>query len=545
MMSESTYILDLGGISKYGALSLHIEDHDLDPFAYRLLGHYRTVIAEQRVPVAVESNAETAQACKMSVDNVRDARQQLFNLGYILLDQCNGKKIGVALVDKMPEAVSRATPLDFPTPVNFDTPLNFDRGNGLTPPKNDRGGNFDRGGLGTRTCEAGAGAGVLGAGACAEESYTIQEQESWVPLPTFVDHLNPVSDQQPTFRIPDREYEERGSDRGSSESADGSISEEAGFSADGSEDRIAAAESAGPPDDPTPATANTPSPTTTDDADADVSQRHASAPKPAGRKRQPAAKREVGQKPPKPPKPPPYRDSRCFVEAKYYVVDPVQKLIFTKPYSQRDLGERVSDASGVEAPRQALMERKGFDIVRGSVINRTPEYATYAEHKPITTAAERIPLIDAFGESAFDLGAGFNYETINGNFQRIGLLIDGLAADLGKTRAQIQSSPKIADKVRKVYAKAARAAKDARQTFYPPRLWEKFQPLWEKYAPTLHDEEDLTKPRWATANGGYWEYYNTNTKQWEKQDDEQRRQERENWQRQRFNLTGGAKQRTD
>lgn len=344
------------------------------------------------------------------------------------------------------------------------------------------------------------------------------------------------------FRIPDREYEERGSDRGSGRLAEGSISEEAGVSAHGSEDRITATESAVPPDDPTPPDGFTPSPTDATDAGAEAGRLHASEPKAIGRKRQPAAKRELGQKQPKPP---PYRDSRCFVEAKYYVVDPAQKLIFTKPYSQRDLGERVSDASGVEAPRQALIERKGFDIVRGSVINRTPEYASYAEHKPITTASDRIALVDAFGESAFELAAGFSYETINGNFQRIGLLIDGLAADLGKTRAQIQSSPKIADKVRKVYAKAARAAKDARQTFYPPRLWEKFQPLWEKYAPTLHDEEDLTKPRWATANGGYWEYYNTSTKQWEKQDDEQRRQERENWQRQRFNLTSGTKQRTD
>lgn len=100
---------------KYFHVMLNIAEDDLDPYQYRLLGHYIRMVplieASLRQP---ESLRETAEACKMSVDKTRDAREQLVALGYITVKAPDGKEksrgIGarVTIIDRWKDNVTRS-----------------------------------------------------------------------------------------------------------------------------------------------------------------------------------------------------------------------------------------------------------------------------------------------------------------------------------------------------------------------------------------------------------------------------------------------------
>ena len=62
----------------------HEDDDLLDPFQYRLMGHYRRVWSE-RGGVCEETTRETAEVCRMSVGKVVQVRRQLAEMGRIRL----------------------------------------------------------------------------------------------------------------------------------------------------------------------------------------------------------------------------------------------------------------------------------------------------------------------------------------------------------------------------------------------------------------------------------------------------------------------------
>lgn len=75
-------ITDEGGAWKYFAPMLHMDDDDLDPYEYRLLGHYRRVCGENGGK-CTESTRTTAEKTKMSTGKISGARKHLEALGRI------------------------------------------------------------------------------------------------------------------------------------------------------------------------------------------------------------------------------------------------------------------------------------------------------------------------------------------------------------------------------------------------------------------------------------------------------------------------------
>lgn len=98
-------IRDEGMTDKYFHVMLNMADDELDPYEYRLLGHYRRVCGAQNTP-CTESTRRTAERCKMSVGKVSETRQALAALGWIQLSE-DGNRVTVTLVDRMSENVAR------------------------------------------------------------------------------------------------------------------------------------------------------------------------------------------------------------------------------------------------------------------------------------------------------------------------------------------------------------------------------------------------------------------------------------------------------
>lgn len=71
-----------GSLYKYFAMIPHIADEDLDPYEYKLYGHYVRVCGANNNP-CIESERVTAEKCKMSRNKFRDARDSLAKKGYI------------------------------------------------------------------------------------------------------------------------------------------------------------------------------------------------------------------------------------------------------------------------------------------------------------------------------------------------------------------------------------------------------------------------------------------------------------------------------
>lgn len=118
-VDQPQFITDEGQEKKYYHAMLNMYDDDLDPYEYRLIGHYK------RVGLTYEGTRKTATKCKMSVGMVAKARQALLEKGLIAIEMLtrkdlkdrgivndqnpdDGNKICVVtLVDKMAENVSR------------------------------------------------------------------------------------------------------------------------------------------------------------------------------------------------------------------------------------------------------------------------------------------------------------------------------------------------------------------------------------------------------------------------------------------------------
>lgn len=129
MVELRTQITDQGSIGKYFALMLHIDDDELDPYEYRLLGHYRRVCGATNKP-CFESTLTTAKITRMSDDKVRSTRKQLEALGRIVVEEQSGSTTKVTVCDMMASNVEKysAHPYQKREGIDLDTPTKNGRG---------------------------------------------------------------------------------------------------------------------------------------------------------------------------------------------------------------------------------------------------------------------------------------------------------------------------------------------------------------------------------------------------------------------------------
>lgn len=116
------HIHDEGTFGKYFHIILNMADDDLDPFEYRLLGHYRRVCGDDGY--CNEAIETTAKRCRMSLAKARTTRKALRKQGYIRFDdKTAGVTLNVTLVNRMEENVKRYTEsVKSDTPIRSDSP---------------------------------------------------------------------------------------------------------------------------------------------------------------------------------------------------------------------------------------------------------------------------------------------------------------------------------------------------------------------------------------------------------------------------------------
>jgi hypothetical protein len=109
MSAEQERMQDDGHLNKYYHSMLNMADDDLDPYEYRLLGHYRRVCG--LTGKCTQSVREIAKACRMSVGKVSETRMKLAKDGWIsaIRIQEKGADVGfiVTVIDRMKENVER------------------------------------------------------------------------------------------------------------------------------------------------------------------------------------------------------------------------------------------------------------------------------------------------------------------------------------------------------------------------------------------------------------------------------------------------------
>jgi DNA-binding MarR family transcriptional regulator len=105
----SEHIHDDGALGKYFHFMLNIADDDLDPYQYRLLGHYRRVCGTHGK--CTQSIREIAEICQMSRGMVTNTRDKLVAGGWITAQRVvkDGADQGyiVTLIDRMKDNIDR------------------------------------------------------------------------------------------------------------------------------------------------------------------------------------------------------------------------------------------------------------------------------------------------------------------------------------------------------------------------------------------------------------------------------------------------------
>jgi hypothetical protein len=94
----------------YFAPMLHMDDDLLDPFQYRLLGHYRRVCGDKDgnySGTCWQTTETIAKECKMSEAKVRSTRRFLRDNGYISVEEPDGRTVKVTCIDRMAENKAR------------------------------------------------------------------------------------------------------------------------------------------------------------------------------------------------------------------------------------------------------------------------------------------------------------------------------------------------------------------------------------------------------------------------------------------------------
>lgn len=97
-----TKISDDGREGKYFHLMVNMADDDLNPYQYRLYGHYKRVCGESRDGACWESTRTTAEKCRMSAGKVTSTRRELVEMGYIQITAgAKDQTLAVTLKDMM------------------------------------------------------------------------------------------------------------------------------------------------------------------------------------------------------------------------------------------------------------------------------------------------------------------------------------------------------------------------------------------------------------------------------------------------------------
>lgn len=117
---QKQYITD-DGKGRYFHIILNMADDDLNPYEYRLLGHYIRVAAKKGL--CWESVRTSAKITKMSVGMVVKTRNKLLELGYIIVKNRDDDTCVVRIVDRMAENIARYAPTEPQTDTeNMDAP---------------------------------------------------------------------------------------------------------------------------------------------------------------------------------------------------------------------------------------------------------------------------------------------------------------------------------------------------------------------------------------------------------------------------------------
>lgn len=84
---------------------LNMMDDDLNPYQYRLLGHYKRVCGEDGA--CWEGVRKTAKTCRMSTGKVSQTRRELETLGYIKTQPGENDGLLITIIDRWAENVAR------------------------------------------------------------------------------------------------------------------------------------------------------------------------------------------------------------------------------------------------------------------------------------------------------------------------------------------------------------------------------------------------------------------------------------------------------
>jgi hypothetical protein len=104
---KPNHIRDDGRESKYFHQMLNMMDEDLNPYQYRLMGHYKRVCGDSSDGACWESTRTTAEKCKMSVGKVSKTRRELQQMGYISIEERADDTLLITVIDRMAENIAR------------------------------------------------------------------------------------------------------------------------------------------------------------------------------------------------------------------------------------------------------------------------------------------------------------------------------------------------------------------------------------------------------------------------------------------------------
>ncbi len=124
---------------KYFHMMLNMADDDLDPYQYRVLGHYLRKVGHGGT--AQEGIKQTAKICRMSINKLRTTRTDLMKLGYLEVkepteaEQAQGIAARIVVVDRWVENINRYAKTETDsTPVSNMTPGSAQPISNMTPP---------------------------------------------------------------------------------------------------------------------------------------------------------------------------------------------------------------------------------------------------------------------------------------------------------------------------------------------------------------------------------------------------------------------------
>lgn len=110
MNTEKQHIQDDGSLWRFFHSMLNMDDDDLDPYQYRLLGHYRRICGANGF--CDETVAATSKKVKFGHNKVREVRNWLADNGYIELERVSEFEVVITLKNRLIENIQR-----YQTPV--------------------------------------------------------------------------------------------------------------------------------------------------------------------------------------------------------------------------------------------------------------------------------------------------------------------------------------------------------------------------------------------------------------------------------------------